>query len=286
MNNNEVEKGTLPVEALHLEHMPFNSKYSGPNYTACEGERQEDGEGPRDHGRKKTTMNENLLEQQREPLSMEQTSRWRHAALAVSWASVVVLLIIGILSFVVSDTTNSSAAFGFGFDCLLDVGTSAVVIWRFMGSVSSVRSEKKERISLLFLGALFIIAAVSIFARAIPDLINDTETVSGMWLLILAIVSFFVCSTLAILKFIIAKKLDSTSIQSDGYSSLAGAITALSMLVSTIIIRYDFHVWYLDEIIGIIVGLLLTLYGIKLLVGVTQSSDLRISMKSCLPRKN
>eukprot|EP00057_Strongylocentrotus_purpuratus_P003917 XP_003727651.1 PREDICTED: transmembrane protein 163 [Strongylocentrotus purpuratus] len=107
-----------------------------------------------------------------------------------------------------------------------------------------------------------------------------------MWLLILAIVSFFVCSTLAIFKFIIAKKLDSTSVQSDGYSSLAGAITALSMLISTIVIHYDLHVWYLDEIVGIIVGLLLAVYGIKLLVGVTRSSDLSISMKSCLPRKN
>ncbi|XP_054750180.2 transmembrane protein 163a-like isoform X2 [Lytechinus pictus] len=286
MDNNDIEKSISP-ETLHLEQMPFNSNKSAQNYTACEweGEGQRDGDGEKDQGRRKTTMKENLLEEDKESMSMKDTSRWRSAALAVSWASVVGLLIVGILSFVVAETTQSSAAFGFGFDCLLDVGTSVVVIWRFTGSLGSVYSEKKERISLLFLGSLFIVAAVSIFARAIPDLIANTETISGMWLMILAGVSVFICSTLAILKFIIAKKLDSTSIQSDGYSSLAGGITALSMLISTTIIHFDYHVWYLDEIVGIVVGLLLTAYGIKLLVEVTQSSDLKISLKSCLPQQ-
>lgn len=278
MNNNEEtapEKG-----AISLESIPFNSK--GPQYYTAHNENEASHIAQeQSQGQSQITMNESLLEINSADMSMRDTSRWRSGALAISLVSIIVLLVLGVLSFVVSDVTNSSAAFGFGFDCLLDVGTSIVVLWRFMGSLGSVYSAEKERIALLFLGSLFIIAAVSIFARAIPDLINSTETSGGFWLMILASVSMVICTGLAITKFIIAKKLDSKSVLSDGYSSLAGAITALSMLISAIVIHYEVQVWYLDEIIGIVVGLLLAFYGIKTLVEVTQSMEMRVSLKSC-----
>ncbi|XP_071505672.1 transmembrane protein 163a-like [Diadema antillarum] len=271
-NNNATSK-----DAVCLEQIPFTNSSVPQYYSSCadSGEKNSNGGTPSTRD-----MGEGLLEE--EEMSMRETSRWRNAALAVSWISVVGLFIIGVCSFVVSGSTNSSAAFGFGFDCLLDVGTSAVVLWRFMGSVGTVHSPEKERIALLFLGALFVIAAISIFARSIPDLISSTETSNGFWLILLAGISMTICILLAVSKFIIARKLDSKSILSDGYSSLAGAITTLSMLISSIVISEQPSVWYLDEVIGLIVGLLLCFYGIKLLVDVLQYADMKGALIDCL----
>ncbi|XP_072034459.1 transmembrane protein 163a-like [Amphiura filiformis] len=214
-------------------------------------------------------------------LSARAATIWRYSALATAWASVIVLLVLGIISFGISGSSRSPAAFGFGFDCILDVLTSAVVIWRFYGSIGTLYSSDRERIALLLLGCFFIVASLSIFARSVTDLVSQQHPKHGYPLFILAAVSVAACSILAIAKFIIAMKLKSKSVRTDGYSSLAGAITSFSILITTKLIERDRNIWYLDAIVGIAVGFLLLFYGVKVLIDVLNENPFSVKEICC-----
>ncbi len=47
-------------------------------------------------------------------LTVEQVKFWRKSALIIAWISVIVLFILGCISFGVSAMTESAATFGFG----------------------------------------------------------------------------------------------------------------------------------------------------------------------------
>ncbi|XP_071791288.1 transmembrane protein 163a-like [Asterias amurensis] len=198
-------------------------------------------------------------------LTVEQVKFWRKSALVVAWTSVIVLFVLGCISFGVSIMTESAATFGFAFDCILDVCTSAVVIWRFYGSLTNVYSERRERIALLFLASFFLIASFAIIVRDITEVLDQTHTKNFSVLYTLAAVSGTVCLFLALFKFVIAKKLESKAVKSDGYSSLAGAVTGFSILVSSEVSSKHPTVWYLDNVVGFCIAFLLFVYGIMLL---------------------
>ncbi|XP_022112086.1 transmembrane protein 163-like isoform X2 [Acanthaster planci] len=215
------------------------------------------------------------------PWTANPAQRWRRAAMGFAWASVFSLLILGGISFVLSAMTASSAAFGFGFGCVLDVFTSVVVIWRFFGSVTTLYSEQRERIALLFLAIFFLVASLSIIVRDLIELFDKIHTKSASSLCVLAAISGTVCALLAIGKFITAKKLESQTVKSDGFSSLAGSITAYSILVSAAVIETHPNVWYLDNIVGFCVAALLTVYGVMLLMQVLSHNCAPISGRCC-----
>ncbi|XP_038048835.1 transmembrane protein 163-like [Patiria miniata] len=214
-------------------------------------------------------------------LTAIQAQRWRRAAIGIAWASVISLLILGIVSFVLSAKTESSAAFGFGFGCVLDVFTSVVVIWRFFGTVKTLYSEQRERMALLLLAGFFLVASFSITVRDLVELLDQTRTKDVSSLFSLAAISGTLCIILALGKFIIAKKLESKTVKSDGFSSLAGSITAYSILVSAAVIEAHPNVWYLDNIVGFCVAVLLMLYGIMLLVQVLSPKCNGIATRCC-----
>ena len=70
-------------------------------------------------------------EKKRRKLSVHEKQHWRRAALAVSFASMYVTLLLAIASFVSSGISESSAAFAIAFDAMLGVVSSGVIVWRF-----------------------------------------------------------------------------------------------------------------------------------------------------------
>ncbi|XP_033103432.1 transmembrane protein 163-like [Anneissia japonica] len=202
----------------------------------------------------------------------EEQRKWETAAVALAYISVFSLVALGSFSFYVSSITNSAAAFGFGFDCFLDVGTSVVVIWRFYGKTSTSYSVERELKALLFLGILFILAAISVAGKSIKYLVDGTLVKTSAWLYGLAVCSTLICMFLSISKFYTAYKLNSQSVRADGYSSLACGITSFTIIISSLVYSSNKNVYYLDDIIGIILSVLLLCYGIKLCVEVCSSS--------------
>ncbi|XP_029925767.1 transmembrane protein 163-like isoform X2 [Myripristis murdjan] len=102
-------------------------------------------------------------------LKPHEAQSYRKKALWVSWASIVVTIILAIAAFTVSIMRHSASAFGFAFDATLDVLSSIIVLWRY-SNAAAVHSAHREYIACAILGVIFILSSLCILGKAIHDL--------------------------------------------------------------------------------------------------------------------
>ncbi|XP_023600868.1 LOW QUALITY PROTEIN: transmembrane protein 163 [Myotis lucifugus] len=76
-------------------------------------------------------------------LKPHEAQNYRKKALWVSWFSIVVTLALAVAAFTVSVMRYSASAFGFAFDAVLDVLSSAIVLWRY-SNAAAVHSAHRE----------------------------------------------------------------------------------------------------------------------------------------------
>ncbi|XP_010139172.1 PREDICTED: transmembrane protein 163-like, partial [Buceros rhinoceros silvestris] len=81
-----------------------------------------------------------------------------------------------------------------------------------------------------------------------------------------SVLSGILCTALAVIKFMLGKVLTSRALITDGFNSLVGGIMGFSILLSAEVFKHNSSVWYLDGSIGVLIGLTIFAYGIKLLI--------------------
>ncbi|OXB74649.1 UNVERIFIED_CONTAM: hypothetical protein H355_016362, partial [Colinus virginianus] len=106
-----------------------------------------------------------------------------------------------------------------------------------------------------------------------------------------SVLSGILCTVLAVIKFMLGKVLTSRALITDGsssrfesgapackmdsgkdlgtagcFNSLVGGIMGFSILLSAEVFKHNSSVWYLDGSIGVLIGLTIFAYGIKLLI--------------------
>uniref|UniRef100_A0A8C1INS0 Transmembrane protein 163b n=1 Tax=Cyprinus carpio TaxID=7962 RepID=A0A8C1INS0_CYPCA len=170
-------------------------------------------------------------------LKPHEAQNYRKKALWVSWVSIVVTMILAIAAFTVSIMRHSASAFGFAFDAILDVLSSIIVIWRY-SNAAAVHSYNN----------------VSLFLFLQDDFLYSVSVISGV-----------VCAILSVCKFMLGKVLTSRALITDGFNSLVGAVMGFSILISAEVFKHEPSVWYLDGTIGVLIGLIILAYGVKLL---------------------
>lgn len=194
-------------------------------------------------------------------LSVHEKLRWRRAALAVSFASMYVTLMLAIASFVSSSISESSAAFAIAFDALLGVVSSGVIVWRFYHGVNGDLGPEKERKACLVIAVCFILSAVMMLARAIEFLVSDLEPRQTIALISISVVGFLCYSAFFWVKFRIADKLQSLALRIDSIDSACGAAMALGLIISTIIYSEMHSTWWLDSGIAVAIAFVTFCYG-------------------------
>ncbi|XP_028837673.1 transmembrane protein 163 isoform X2 [Denticeps clupeoides] len=165
----------------------------------------------------------------------------------------------------VSVMRHSASAFGFAFDATLDVLSSMIVLWRY-SNAAAVHSAHREYIACVILGVVFILSAITILVKAIHDLATKLLPEVDDFLYSVSIISGIVCTTLAVFKFLLGRVLTSRALVTDGFNSLVGGIMGFSILISAEVFKHEPTVWYLDGTIGVLIGLIILAYGVKLLV--------------------
>ncbi|KAK2850434.1 hypothetical protein Q7C36_009217 [Tachysurus vachellii] len=198
-------------------------------------------------------------------LKPHEAQNYRKKALWVSWISIVVTLILAVAAFTVSFMRHSASAFGFAFDATLDVLTSVIVLWRY-SNAAAVHSAHREYIACVILGVIFILSSMCILGKAIHDLSTKLLPEVDDFLFSVSIVSGILCIILAIVKFMLGRVLTSRALITDGFNSLVGGIMGFSILISAEVFRNEPTVWFLDGTIGVLIGLIILAYGIKLLI--------------------
>ncbi|KAI5628561.1 transmembrane protein 163 isoform X1 [Silurus asotus] len=198
-------------------------------------------------------------------LKPHEAQSYRKKALWVSWISIVLTLILAVAAFTVSFMRHSASAFGFAFDATLDVLSSVIVIWRY-SNAAAVHSAHREYIACVILGVIFILSSMCILGKAIHDLSTKLLPEVDDFLFSVSILSGILCGVLAVAKFMLGRVLTSRALITDGFNSMVGSIMGFSILISAEVFRHNPTVWFLDGTIGVLIGLIILAYGIKLLV--------------------
>ncbi|XP_053734008.1 transmembrane protein 163-like [Synchiropus splendidus] len=198
-------------------------------------------------------------------LKPHEAQNYRKKALWASWLSIVVTLILAVAAFTVSFMRHSASAFGFAFEASLDVLSSVIVIWRY-SNAAAVHSAHREYIACVILGIVFILSSLCILGKAIHNVAARMLPEVDDFLYSVSIVSGFMCAILAVTKFMLGRVLTSRALITDGFNSLVGSIMGFSILISAEVFKHHPDVWFLDGTIGILMGLIILAYGIKLLV--------------------
>ncbi|XP_056146040.1 transmembrane protein 163a [Lampris incognitus] len=198
-------------------------------------------------------------------LKPHEAQSYRKKALWVSWISIVVTLILAVAAFTVSFMRHSASAFGFAFDATLDVLSSVIVLWRY-SNAAAVHSAHREYIACVVLGVVFVLSSMCILGKAIHDLATKLLPEVDDFLFSVSIVSGLMCVVLAVLKFMLGKVLTSRALITDAFNSLVGGIMGFSILISAEVFKHHPDVWFLDGTIGVLIGLIILAYGVKLLM--------------------
>uniref|UniRef100_A0A3B4FS16 Transmembrane protein 163-like n=1 Tax=Pundamilia nyererei TaxID=303518 RepID=A0A3B4FS16_9CICH len=195
-------------------------------------------------------------------LKPHEAQNYRKKALWVSWLSIVVTLILAVAAFK-NSTVMVNSSFGF-FDATLDVMSSAIVLWRY-SNAAAVHSAHREYIACVVLGVVFVLSSICILGKAIHDLATRMPPKVDDFLFSVSIVSGLTCAVLAVAKFMLGRVLTSRALITDGFNSLVGAIMGFSILISAEVFKHHTDVWFLDATIGVLMGLIILAYGVKLL---------------------
>ncbi|XP_006008773.1 transmembrane protein 163b [Latimeria chalumnae] len=198
-------------------------------------------------------------------LKPHEAQNYRKKALWVSWISIIITLVLAVAAFTVSVMRYSTSAFGFAFDATLDVLSSVIVLWRY-SNAAAVHSAHREYIACVILGVIFLLSAFCIVGKAIHSLTTKLLPEVDDFLFVVSILSGILCTILAVIKFLLGRVLTSRALITDGFNSLVGGIMGFSILISAEVFKHDPKVWFLDGSIGILIGLIIFGYGIKLLV--------------------
>nr|XP_033716132.1 transmembrane protein 163 isoform X2 [Tursiops truncatus] len=147
-------------------------------------------------------------------LKPHEAQNYRKKALWVSWFSIIVTLALAVAAFTVSVMRYSASAFGFAFDAILDVLSSAIVLWRY-SNAAAVHSAHREYIACVILGVIFLLSSICIVVKAIHDLSTKLLPEVDDFLFSVSILSGILCSILAVLKFMLGKVLTSRALITD-----------------------------------------------------------------------
>ncbi|KAM4559947.1 transmembrane protein 163a [Odontesthes bonariensis] len=198
-------------------------------------------------------------------LKPHEAQSYRKKALWVSWVSIMITIVLAIAAFTVSIMRHSASAFGFAFDAMLDVLSSVIVLWRY-SNAAAVHSAHREYIACVILGVIFILSSLCILGKAIHDLATKLLPEVDDFLFSVSIVSGLLCISLSVVKFMLGRVLTSRALITDGFNSLVGGIMGFSILISAEVFKHEPKVWYLDGTIGVLIGLIILSYGVKLLL--------------------
>lgn len=172
--------------------------------------------------------------------------------ITLSW-NVVGVVVLGIAAL----SARSVALGGFGFDSLIEIGASTVVIWELSGA-----SEARQRLGLRLIGSAFLFLALYLAIQSTVVLVahyRPRHSPLGIaWTLVTAVVMF----ALAAGKESTGRKLDNPVLRTEGRVTFVDAVLATAVLVG-LVLNAAFGWWWADPLAGYV----LLIYAVREGVG-------------------
>lgn len=94
----------------------------------------------------------------------------RGHAIIVSALSLLLNLLLAIAALTIAAMANSASISAFAANCLLDVLSSLILLWRFASDSHDKHLERREQIACLGLAIMFIISGLAVIGKSVADL--------------------------------------------------------------------------------------------------------------------
>ncbi|XP_014677068.1 PREDICTED: transmembrane protein 163-like isoform X1 [Priapulus caudatus] len=198
-------------------------------------------------------------------LSPQKAVQYRKFTLVLTAISLLITLVLGITSLILSVADNSDAAFAFALDCLLDFLSSMVVLWRFFGKVGNLYSQHREKLACILLSLLFMISAVCVSVKAVYNLLEHKAPEKHLSIFPLFLGNTIACALLAVGKYYFGFQLESRALLTDAFNSLIGTLMGAVVMVSVKVYDVNPDIWFLDSSASVFFSGVLFLYGLWLL---------------------
>jgi divalent metal cation (Fe/Co/Zn/Cd) transporter len=194
-------------------------------------------------------------------------------ALRVSWVCVVWSLGAGSASLVVGVIAGSLSLGGLGASVLVDVISSAVLIWRFRHERGGGEfPESAERRAQIVAAAGLVVIGIALVATGIQHLVSLAHPDAPALALILAGANLGVLPLLARWKYRVAADVGSRALRTDAHITMVGTSTSALTLLGLGVDR-GLGWWWADAVAAMLIGGVALGQGRRSVLAVGQSPD-------------
>jgi divalent metal cation (Fe/Co/Zn/Cd) transporter len=236
------------------------------------------------------------------PIDADET-KYIQQARAVSVVSIIFTGILGVISVYRGLADNVVALLGLGFEFLMDVMSSVLVIWRFKTAkprdqrtkddgleLKMKRDRRREANAVRLIGLLFLILAGFLMAKGLSKFAEelkgrgpvtqeelDAEASDDMMMQPVAAIG---CTVLAVWKSWVAKHLQSPIMRKDAFCTWLGA--GLSVVAVLAGVFEELGLGLADPIAAVLVGIVLTREGYHSLIESNEAFEVLAEEKVAL----
>lgn len=178
---------------------------------------------------------------------------------SLAWTSIEALT--GVIAGVVA---GSIALIGFGADSVIEVASSAILLWRLNHELG----EQREQIALRLVGISFLMLAVYVGWEAVESLIKHQPPSVSYFGIAFSVLCLIVMPLLARAKRRIAARLDSRAMKADSkQSSICGYLAAI--LLCGLVLNALLGWWWADPVAALVMLPIIIKEGVEALRGET-----------------
>jgi divalent metal cation (Fe/Co/Zn/Cd) transporter len=188
------------------------------------------------------------------PVAAIGANRYRELAARVkllSWLSLCVMSIEGIVALVAGIMAGSIALVGFGLDSAVEGFASVIIIWRFTGS--RVMSETAEHRAQKLVAIQFFVLAPYVAVESVRALAGGEHPDVSILGMLLAVFSLITMPLLGIAKQRIAEEIGSAATKGEGRQNVLCAYLAGALLIG-LAGNAIAGAWWLDPVVGMLIA--------------------------------
>jgi divalent metal cation (Fe/Co/Zn/Cd) transporter len=188
------------------------------------------------------------------PVAAISAERYRELAARVkllSWLSLGVMSLEGIVALVAGIMAGSIALVGFGLDSAIEGFASVIIIWRFTGS--RVMSQTAEHRAQRLVAIQFFILAPYVAVESIRALVGGEHPDVSVLGMSLAVFSVVTMPLLGIAKQRMAEQIGSSATKGEGRQNVLCAYLAGALLIG-LAGNAIAGAWWLDPVVGLLIA--------------------------------
>ena len=197
------------------------------------------------------------------PVATISPERYRDLAARVrllSWLSLGVMSLEGIVAIVAGIMAGSIALVGFGLDSAIEGFASVIIIWRFTGS--RVMSQTAEHRAQKLVAIQFFILAPYVAVESIRALAGGEHADVSVLGMMLAVFSLMTMPLLGVAKQRIAEQIGSAATRGEGRQNVLCAYLAGALLIG-LAGNAIAGAWWLDPVVGLLIAAVAVKEGVE-----------------------